>query len=265
MTEWYEWRDLPRADYAVIGDPVSHSKSPDMQNAAFKSRGLPSQYVAVRVPQDDFVPAIRALEHAGYVGLNVTVPLKEAAYDWADGGDSRIGATNTIRIEDRQSINTDAPGFLSTLRDLAIEPCQVLVLGAGGTSRSLCVALCDAGFEVAVFNRNQERARQLKDQSRCPIELLVSPDPKGRSLIVNATSASLKNECPDLVWANLDPEAFAYDVMYGERTSPFLSKAAEHGLRSCDGLPLLLAQGALSFEWWTGLEAPIEEMKQALA
>jgi len=265
MSERFEWRALPKADFAVIGDPVSHSLSPVMHNAAYSATGLEHRYVAVRVPLDEFDDAMEALGNAAFYGVNVTLPLKERASQWSEGGDSRMGAVNTIRLEDRQAINTDAPGFLRTLSELGVAPCQALVLGAGGSARAVCVALHDAGFKVAVYNRTKEKAERMISLSRCETVLLDQPDPAGCGLIVNATSAGIDGETPDLDWTHVEPSAVAYDLLYGQLPTPFLALAGSHGLRTVDGKGMLVAQGALSFEWWTGRAAPVQAMMQAIS
>lgn len=264
MRDWFEWRSLPNANFAVIGDPISHSRSPGMHTAAYEALALGYRYVAIRVPLEEFSQAMDAITKAGYLGVNVTLPLKEAAFDWAAGGDPRMGAVNTIRIEDRSGINTDAPGFLRTLTELGVRPCRVMVLGAGGSARALCVALHDAGYDVCLFNRTPERAHQLVRDSKCDIKVLDSPDPTSCGLVINATSAGINQDSPNLLWERVERDALAYDLLYSQEPTPFLMEAANRGLRGVDGKRMLLMQGALAFEWWTGQEAPQEAMMKAL-
>ncbi|MBS1724603.1 MAG: shikimate dehydrogenase [Armatimonadetes bacterium] len=264
MSESVHWQDVEAADYGVIGDPVAHSASPRMHAAAYKEAGLSYDYRAVRVPSGEFDQAMRHLESLGYRGLNVTVPLKELAYLWGEGGDPRMGAVNTVRFEDHACVNTDAPGFLRTLRDQRVGPCRVLMLGAGGSARALTVALADAGFEVALYNRTLTRAQELVRAAGVRVQIVSSPNAAGCGLIVNATSAGLQGEAPAMDWQSVEESALAYDLLYG-KPSLFLEEASAHRLRVQDGKALLVAQGALSFEWWTGVAAPIEAMMRAIA
>lgn len=261
---WYEWRDAPAGDFAVIGDPVSHSLSPRMHQAAYDELGLPLRYVAVRVPKQDFDLALQHLQNLGYLGVNVTVPLKELAFAWSTGGDPRMGSANTIRFEDRAGTNTDAPGFLITLRDAGIEPCPTLILGAGGSARALCVALTDAGYEVSVWNRTAGKAAEMVKAARCQARILDKPDLEGQQLVVNTTSVGLSGESLNLDWTQALPDSVAYDLFYTAGLTPFLQDASQHGLKTIDGRPLLVAQGALALEWWTGRKAPRTAMMQAI-
>ncbi len=264
MREVYEWRDAPAAEFAVIGDPVGHSLSPAMHHAAFKALGLPYRYVAVRVGTGEVAAALDHLAASGYQGVNVTVPHKQESILWCREVDpfvARVGAANTLQLatpRERSCINTDAPGFLATLPE---EPKSVLLLGAGGSARSLAAALADKGCHLRIFNRTRERAVQMVAELGIAAEILESPDLREADLILNTTSTSLKGESLNLRWSQAKSGALAYDLVYGE--TPFLRDAAAAGLRTTDGLPLLVAQGALSFEWWLGIEAPREVMMEA--
>lgn len=261
---WFEWRNAPQADFAVIGDPVAHSLSPLMHQAAYKELGLRLRYVAVRVPEPDFPQALQHLAQVGYTGVNVTVPLKEAAFAWAKGGDPRMGSVNTLRFEDRGGINTDAPGFLRTLADLGVAPCRALVLGAGGSARALSVALSDAGYSLSVWNRTRQRAVDMLKVARCDASLLDTPDVSNQDLVVNATSSGLSGDSLSIDWTSAARTCLAYDLYYSQEPTGFLQAASAQGLRIQDGRALLVAQGALSFEWWTGRTAPRTAMMQAV-
>lgn len=261
---WFEWQDAPPADYAVIGDPVAHSLSPRMHQAGYTELGLSFRYVAIRVPERDLSEALEHLTRLGYAGVNVTVPLKEAAFTWCQGGDPRMSSVNTLRFEDKSGTNTDAPGFLRTLADLGVEPCRALVLGAGGSARALCVALSDAGYSISVWNRTKKRAQDMLISARCVADVVDTPDVSHQDLVINATSSGLSGESLEIDWAAAPSSALAYDLFYSDGATAFLSAASTHGLRTVDGRPLLVAQGALSFEWWTGRTAPRTAMMQAV-
>lgn len=270
MAEFFSWRDAPAADFAVIGDPVSHSLSPRMHTAAYAALGLNLRYVAIHVPACEVVPALDHLRSLGYRGVNVTVPHKESALDWCSEAESlarRVRAVNTVRLADRSGINTDAPGFLDTLADLLLGPSPelVLLLGAGGSARALTCALAEAGWQVRIYNRTRSRAEEMVANLGVDAEVLDAADPTGARLILNTTSASLQGAEVAIPWQCAEPDAVAYDLMYAKEPTPFLAAASAHGLRTCDGLPLLVAQGARSLEWWLDVSAPRDAMRAALA
>jgi shikimate dehydrogenase len=278
MNEVFPWRQAPRAEFAVIGDPVAHSLSPRMHQAAYDELELPFRYVAVHVPPGEVGPALDRLASLGYRGVNVTVPHKEEVLGWCSDIEplaAHVRAANTVRIENRACINTDATGFLATLEGLGLsgpgassnpsgESPMALVLGAGGSARALAYALAQAGWRLRVYNRTRSRAEEMVRGLGVEAELLASPDPGGATLVLNTTSASLQGASLGIPWERADPHALAYDLMYAEGGTPFLRDAAERGLRTCDGLPLLAAQGALAFEWWLGMRAPLDAMRRAL-
>lgn len=267
MNEVVFWRDAPEAEFAVIGDPVAHSKSPRMHHAAYDDLGLPFRYVALEVPPDDVRDALNFLRFRGYRGVNVTVPNKEAALEWCAEVDPlarRVRAVNTIRLEDGVGMNTDAPGFLETLADRGVPPGEVLLLGAGGSARALAYALAREGWSLRIFNRTRSRAEEMVQFLGIEADVTDSTDPAGAHLILNTTSASLQGNALDLDWSRARRDALAYDLMYSAGLTPFLLSAAKEGLRVCDGRPMLVAQGALSFEWWIGTPAPREAMAEAI-
>lgn len=246
---WFEWRDIPPGDFAVLGDPVAHSRSPQMHAAAYRSLGAAWTYNAARVPVEEFDEAVAHMAGLGYRGLNCTVPLKEAAYRWAQAMDAtsrRIGAVNTLDLAMRHATNTDAPAFLAMLG----APGPALVLGAGGTARAVLVALDEAGYDVTLWNRTEAKARLLVTELGVQATVVSIPNIEAFPVVVNTTSASLHGEPLPLNWEAAQPEALAYDVVYGP--SPFLDSARAAGMKTIDGLPLLVEQGALSITWWTG-------------
>ncbi len=268
MTGPYEWREAPESDYAVIGDPIAHSLSPKMHGAAFEALGLELRYVAVRVPSGEVSLALGHLADLGYKGVNVTVPHKEEALEWsneADGLSRRARAANTLDLGKRGAINTDGPGFLDTLAGLDLPAgSKAVILGAGGSARAIALAVAESGFRVSLWNRTRDRAERFVCESGLDAELLDLPAAQGAALIVNATAAGFEGEAPELDWSGTPENALAYDLSYGDGPSPFLRKASERGLRTADGLNLLVAQGARALEWWLGLKAPREAMLRAL-
>ena len=267
MGEFFSWQDAPRGQFAVVGHPISHSKSPQMHQAIYRELGLEYTYVAIEILPAEFGEALEALTQRGFRGINVTVPNKSAAAKWAAKPDDSVlslGVANTLSLTDGRATNTDAPGFQDTLQELRINPGRVLVLGAGGTTSALLPGLVAAGWEVTLWNRTASKAQELADQIDEKIYLTSDPNTAGFDLILNTTSASLGAEQLPVTWSLSTPGSVAYDLAYGEGPTPFLQTASEFGWRTCDGRGLLVAQGARSFEWWTGLQAPRAAMLEAI-
>jgi shikimate dehydrogenase len=261
---FFEWRDAPEAQFAVIGDPVEHSRSPAMQGAAFQALGLPYTYVRIRVPAGEVQDALQHLKSSGYLGVNVTVPLKgEACAACASVAKFArdCDAVNAIRLADLAGTNTDAPGFMDTLEGQVAKGCRVLILGAGGSARSIALALALDGYNLSIFNRTPSRAHALVRELDIDAAVVDHPAVQDVQLIVNATSASLQQQPLPVQFSGAATDALAYDLLYGE--SAFLRDAAEAGLRTMDGTAMLVAQGARSLEFWLGVEAPRDVMRKA--
>lgn len=287
----------------VMGWPVSHSLSPRMHNAAFGMLRLNWAYVPLPVPPERVGDAARGLSALGFAGANVTVPHKSTVIPFLDELTPiarTIGAANTIVVRPDGSLlgdNTDAAGFMADLQAQGMGVCggvevsesdpgippysntltHALVLGAGGAARAIVYALVEAGAHVAVANRTPDRALEL-----CQTIAAALPGATDRltahafpgalarlapqaDLIVNTTSLGLHSGDP-LPW---DPAiAFrtgqvVYDLIYDHPT-PLLALAAAQGARALDGLGMLVRQGARAFELWTGFEAPLSVMMDAL-
>jgi shikimate dehydrogenase len=233
-----------------------------MHQAAYRALGLNYRYMALEVPPGEVPEALDHLAGLGYRGANVTIPHKHEALDWCTTSDAfarRVGAANTIDLTMRSCINTDAPGFLATLTSV---PANALIIGAGGSARALCVALHDAGTALAIYNRTRQRAADLISDLGIEAELLDELDPEGSDVIVNTTPTSLSGERLPVLWDRARPDALAYDLVYGP--SPFLRDAENHGLRTQDGLALLVEQGALALRWWLGIDPPRDVMMEAV-
>lgn len=267
---WFEWREAPVGRFAVVGDPVSHSLSPAMHNAALRQIGEPGEYRAIRVPLDEFGQAMDWLTELGYEGLNVTVPLKGAAMQWCEayGDDSDvIGAVNTILLADRIGWNTDWEGF-RVLLEFAIRktgrglPKRLLLLGAGGAARVVLAVCTDIGVGVKVWNRNQKKAHQMVDLFGAEADVIDDPLAIGCEVVVDATSAGLTGDAPPVDWEGFD--GVAIDLKYGKSARPFLDSAEAHGVIGFDGRIMLAAQGAASLNLWTGKPVPMDVMLTAL-
>ena len=263
---------MPRL--GVLGWPVAHSRSPAMHNAAFAAAGLAGwRYQRLPVPPECFEETVRALGPAGFMGANVTIPHKEAALRLADRASPSaraIGAANTLTFAPDGGIeadNTDAPGFLGAL-PLAPAGATAMVLGAGGSARAVVWALRDAGAEkVWVWNRTAERAEALARE----LDAVAVGRPVAADLLVNCTavgledSATLDTSLKQLEVSNddLTEYRFLVDLVYREDETPLLKEARRQGAVTVDGLEVLVRQGALSFERWTGRLAPLEAMRVA--
>jgi shikimate dehydrogenase len=259
--------------FAVIGDPVAHSKSPAMHMAAFRALGLPHTYEALRVAKAELPGVLRALREGRYDGLNVTVPHKQAALALADEtAGPGMAATNTLVRTDGGRIvahNTDVPALAEELRLLAGPGApwasrRALVLGSGGAALAAVAALRSLGAtDVAV------RARAPRSTTTQPWQ--PSPVHEAQCLaVVQATSAGMTGADPGdgvaavVAWDALPADAVALDVVYAPPETPFLAAARARGLRGSNGLGMLARQGALAFELWLGVPGPYGVMRAAL-
>jgi shikimate dehydrogenase len=252
---------------AVAGWPVGHSRSPAMQGAALRELGIPWRYLRLPLPPELFAETVRALPATGYVGLNVTVPHKEAALALADRPSpeaAAIGAANTLSFRDGEiaADNTDAPGLIAAL-DEDVAGRRALILGAGGAGRAAAWALREAGAAVAVWNRTAERARALAEE----LAIEHAERPGAADLLVNTAAAELEpggDPLQALGLSGLDPPPLVADLVYAEGGTELGRWAAAGGARVVDGLEVLVRQGALSLEWWTGRKAPLAAMRAAV-
>jgi shikimate dehydrogenase len=237
-----------------------------MMNAAFGELGLDWRYVRLPVAPDRFDEIVRALPASGYLGANVTIPHKVAAHDLADElteAAEAIGAVNTLAFADGRILgdNTDAAGLVDAL-GVDLNGMSALVLGAGGTGRAAVWALREAGADVAVWNRTPERAAELA--AEFGVRRVRTPEPA--RVLLNVTSLGMHGEDlpAELGLTDLEPEIVA-DVVYGSEPTALCRWAERRGAQVVDGLEMLLRQGALSFERWTGRAAPIDVMRGALS
>jgi shikimate dehydrogenase len=255
----------------VLGYPVGHSRSPAMMAAAFLECGLDWRYVKLPVPPGLFAETVRALPASGYAGVNVTIPHKLAAFELADEASpaaEAIGAANTLSFANGRirAENTDAGGLLEALEE-PVAGRRALVLGAGGAGRAAAWALREAGAEVSVWNRTAERAAKLA--AELGVGHVAAPGPA--DVLVNATSIGLVPALDEdealaaLGLAGTDPPATVVDLVYGDRPTPLWTWAERGGGRVVGGLEVLVRQGALSFELWTGKPAPVDAMRHAVA
>jgi shikimate dehydrogenase len=261
----------------LLGDPVAHSASPEIQNAAFRDSGVDGVYVAVRCAAEDLSGFMHGLARAGGGG-NITLPHKEKAATLVDVPSEavrRTGACNTFWGVDGRvhGDNTDVDGFRRALRVFVDGPARgirVLLLGAGGAARAALLGLLDEGAsEVLLFNRTSERARAVARRiggSRARVVPLVQGLEGERfDLVVNATRLGLDpQDASPLDFARLGRAGAAMDLVYAHEKTPFVRAAERHGVRSTDGMEMLVQQGAASFERWWDRPAPIDSMRAAI-
>ncbi|MGH2986202.1 MAG: shikimate dehydrogenase [Solirubrobacterales bacterium] len=273
---------MPRL--AVLGQPVSHSRSPAMQNAALADLGLAGEwsYEAIEVAPEGFEALLHSLPDQRFAGVNVTVPHKLAALALADSPSEaarEIGAANTLTFADREieAENTDATGVIAALPE-SPEGMRALVLGAGGSARACVWALRGAGAEVSIWNRTAAKAESLATEFGIEHEReAATGDPLSLDdydLIANCTTVGLREASapPDsaagleplpLRADSLRPAHIVVDLAYGPAPTPLVTVACDRGARVVDGLEVLVHQGAASLRIWTGLDPPLETMRRA--
>lgn len=259
----------------VIGFPVEHSLSPLMHNAAFQALGMDDwKYDAMSIPPDILRYGIREPKNHGYIGINVTIPHKQAIMDYVrpDEKARAIGAVNTIDFRTMVGTNTDADGLIDDLiaNDVVLEGERVLVLGAGGAARAGVYGLVRAGAEVAIVNRTKSRADELVTELRktagiqgLQVITLDEAAEWGMSLIVNCTSVGLHpniNQSPWIHGVPFPEGVTVYDMVYRPANTALMQQCVAHGGRAIGGLGMLVRQGAIAFEIWTGVKPPLDVM-----
>jgi shikimate dehydrogenase len=253
--------------FAIMGDPVAHSLSPAMQNAAFRVLGLRAVYVPIRCAAPDLAPLLRGLANAGGGG-NVTVPHKEAAARAVDRRQAvvdQLEACNTFWGDGDLAVgdNTDVPGVLTALDELDPPPGPWLIVGTGGAARAVVGAACERGVAVAVTSRSSDRRRRFLDWAA---GLGVRPvDAEDCTLVVNTTPLGL-HAGDELPLARPPARAAAaLDLTYARGETAWVRAMRAAGLRAADGRAMLVAQGAAALErWFPRVQAPVEVMRAAV-
>ncbi len=275
----------------LIGNPVAHSYSPRFQQAAFDVLHIPARYELWQTTPLQLVERVRSLCEADCLGANVTIPYKEAVLPLVDKIDAmaeRIGAVNTIvhRDDYLYGYNTDATGLLYALHEhglgalgedgrISLKGHTAVLLGAGGAARGAAFGLVEAGIErLIILNRHLKRAQLLATELQHvydgPVFSLSDPTfliPHSALIIINATSLGMHGDVSPLTaedLARFDADTFVYDMIYNPSQTYLLIQARTMGLRTANGLSMLLHQGALAFHLWTGQPAPLEVMRNAL-
>lgn len=293
LADLRKWESIdPPVRLGVFGDPVAHSLSPRMQNAALKTCKIDMQYARFQISPDELRSALDLIRELNFVGVNLTTPHKIAAsklMDEIDDNARRIGAINTVKIDNAKlrGYNTDGKGFARAVRQefaVDLRDLKVMILGGGGAARAIALQCARENCErLVIANRTFATAQKLAEELR---EYFAGPRVLGPvprlqvipweevairfqiaqlDLIVNATPLGLNRSDPSPIPARLlAPHLMIYDTVYREGRAPFVSAATEAGARAANGLAMLLYQGALAFEIWFEREAPIEAMREAL-
>ncbi|MDH3625105.1 MAG: shikimate dehydrogenase [Myxococcales bacterium] len=270
----------------IFGFPVAHSKSPQMHRAAARALGIALEYDRFEVAPANLALEVKAKHDARIDGYNLTVPHKEAVIALLDDiapPARAIGAVNTVvRTDDRYvGHNTDAPGLARSLEEagVRIDDARVVIVGAGGAARAAVVGLADAGAaEIAVLARRPEQGEALVESLAHFVDCILEAAPLSEAdwhfdsgtLVVQATSATLGSNPRAEEFAAmlpidaLPPDAAVVDMVYEPLETAVLTRAKKRGLKVVDGLGMLLHQGAIAFEMWTGLTAPLDVMREAL-
>jgi shikimate dehydrogenase len=298
LADLRNWSELtaglkPPVRLAVVGDPVEHSLSPQMQNAALQDCGIDMQYGRVHVSDAELPEALELVRQNGFVGLNVTLPHKERAHGLIDELDEeakQAGAINTIAIRDQKLIgfNTDGVGFSHAIRDefsVDLRDLRVLVLGAGGAARAIAFECARQNCErLVIANRTRPKAEHLvlKLHSFFAGPRVLGPVARLQAigwdeaelrmqiphtdLLVNATPVGLaRSDRSPVAEHLLAPHLMIFDTVYGRGRTPLLVAGAEMGARGSNGASMLIHQGARAFEIWFGREAPVSVMRRAVA
>ena len=293
LADLRRWENIdPPIRLGVFGDPVGHSLSPQMQNAALKACKIDMQYARFQISPGELQNALDLIRELNFVGVNLTTPHKIAAgklMDEVDDNSRRIGAINTIRVDKAKlrGYNTDGKGFVRAVRQefvVDLRDLRVMILGGGGVARAIALQCARENCErLVITNRTLATAQKLAGERR---EYFAGPKVLGPvprlqaipweeaairfqiahlDLIVNATPLGLNRSDASPIPARLlAPHIMVYDTAYGEGRTPFVSAAIEAGARAANGLAMLLHQGALAFEIWFEREAPIDAMRGAL-
>lgn len=271
--------------YAVLGHPIRHSLSPLMQNAALEAMGLDAVYLAFDVAPERLMTTLSAMATMGFAGINLTVPLKEVAFRGLSDMDDaarRLGSVNTVNITDgnMKGFSTDGEGFLRAVReafDLSVKGISVFLLGCGGAGRAVSMAIAAAGAgRITLADTDEKRMNGLETDLRAlgfktAIEA-VGTDPKDWSracgesdLVVHATPIGMHpGETSVLPPAAFRKGQYVFDMIYMFPETVFMRAAKASGAIASNGLGMLLHQGALALTIWTGREAPVAVMRQAL-
>ena len=273
---------------ALIGNPVSHSLSPIMQNAAIRYLGLDLIYISIPCKEEDLKLVLSALKKINCKGLNITIPYKEKVFELCSDIcpiANKLKAINTMKLNSEKewsATNTDVEGFIYPLKTLNLKNKQSIVLGTGGAARSVIQGLINLNFSrISVVSRNKSSGDDLikNFENQISIQSFLNTDNETQNLIeeadliINTTPVGMKpainqdNELPygEAFWRSLNSKTLVYDLIYNPAPTPLLKFSANKGCMTIDGLKMLVAQGIKSLSFWTdGLEVPFHIMNDAL-
>ena len=273
---------------ALIGNPVEHSLSPVMHNAALQYLGLDLIYLAIPCQENDLELVINSLKKINCKGLNITIPFKEKVFDLCSEVSpvaKKLKAINTLKLNSNKewsATNTDVDGFIFPLKNLKLKNKKSIILGSGGASRSVIQGLIDLKIsEITLISRNKNSLSELIDNFKHQIQIqgFINSDKQSikiieeTDLIVNTTPVGMKTskEADDILpfgenfWKSLNSQTIVYDLIYNPSPTPLLRFCEKKGCETIDGTQMLIAQGAKSLSYWTnGLEVPFEVMQEAI-
>ena len=285
------WRDITASEnfplkLSVFGDPVAHSKSPPMHNAALEACGIAARYCRLHIRAPELAHALRLLVRNDFIGTNVTIPHKAAALALVDDADDharRAGGVNTIRVEGEKLVgfSTDGPGLVCAIQEefgAALCDLRVLILGAGGGAGRAIAMQCalEKCPRLVLMNRTMEKLREFAPELEklMPAHSLmiehwddaaIAARIPGVDLLINCSPVGMKSsDPPPIAPAWIESRLLVYDTVYTASRTPLLRAADQAGARSANGLSMLLHQGALAFEIWFGRQAPMDAMRAGL-
>lgn len=262
--------DTKTSLYCVLGDPVGHSLSPAMHNCAFAETGFNGVYLAFHVK--DIAASVSAIRGLGVKGASITIPHKTAVMGFLDAVDDTacsIGAVNTIvnRKGVLSGYNTDCPGAVNALKEkTTIRDMDITIIGAGGAARAVGFGIVNAGGRLTVLNRNIERGRQLAADLNAKFKPLTDDIVLDCRVLINTTSVGMAPHIENMPIpaTQLRKEMLVMDIVYNPLKTKLLQVADDRGCQTIDGVSMFVYQGALQFELWTGKEAPLDIMRQAV-
>jgi shikimate dehydrogenase len=265
--------------YAVIGDPIDHSLSPNIHNAAFRELGLDCTYIAYRIPKGELAEGVESLKKIMISGFNVTIPHKVEMIKFLDVVNddcSIIGATNTVSNDNGKLIgyNTDMEGFLDPLKRKRVDlkGSKILLIGAGGAARAITTGLArEKAKKITIANRSLENANILAqfaqkigiDANALTLNQ-VGDSASDYDIIVNATSIGLNNEPSPISTKTISEKSLVYDIVYKPINTDLIKQSKKNGAAIVYGYEMLLGQAAIAFKIWHGIDAPFDVMKKSI-
>lgn len=267
--------------FGVIGNPIAHSLSPVMHEAAFKELKLDARYIPYQVESDKVGEAVQGIRGLGLSGVNVTIPHKEAVIEYLDELDplaAKLGAVNTI-VHDRKNdkligYNTDGEGFYRSLVPELRKPLQdnlILIIGAGGAARGVAITLAQKGVkQITIANRTKEKAEKLAADCGGNTRAMSLNGVQAKltefDVVVNCTSIGMSPNVGQMPMSleTLSRDTLVSDLIYNPNKTRFLSEAEKKSARTLNGMGMFIQQGAIAFELWTGLQAPVTIMRRAV-